>query len=147
AVLFARRDSIYKTLPGCEVYDQDRDALSYVGGMPVVAHPPCRAWGNLAHFAKPRDGEKQFAEWAVQQVRRWGGVLEHPKNSRLWAAKGLPKAGSGRPADRRRHALHHAPQQNDLTKRMAATTADMGTRSDTARLCRMAGERGATLWG
>ena len=96
AVLFARRDSIYKTIPGCEVYDQDRDALTYAGGMPVVAHPPCRAWGNLSHFAKPRDGEKQLAEWAVEQVRRWGGVLEHPKNSRLWAAMKLPKAGSGR---------------------------------------------------
>lgn len=89
AVLFARRDSVYKTL-GADVWDGDRDALKWPGGAPVVAHPPCRAWGSLAHFAKPRDGEKELGPWAVAQVRRWGGVLEHPARSRLWAAAGLP---------------------------------------------------------
>jgi len=29
AVLFAREDSVYKTLPGCEVYDMARDARTY----------------------------------------------------------------------------------------------------------------------
>ena len=43
AVLFARADSIYKTLPGCDVYDIKRDARTWPGGCPVVAHPPCRA--------------------------------------------------------------------------------------------------------
>ena len=46
AVLFARADSYYKTLPGCEVYDMERDARTYDGPWPVVAHPPCRAWGS-----------------------------------------------------------------------------------------------------
>lgn len=86
AVLFARRDSCYKTLPDCDVWDEDRDALNWLGGMPVIAHPPCRAWGQLRHFAKPKPGEKDLALWAMGQVRRCGGVLEHPKNSRLWAA-------------------------------------------------------------
>jgi len=31
AVLFARADSIYKTLPGVEVYDMERDARTYAG--------------------------------------------------------------------------------------------------------------------
>ena len=93
AVLFARSDSIYKDLPGCDVWDIDRDARRWPGGVPVVAHPPCRAWGRLSHFAKPRDDEKALAFWAVHQVRTHGGVLEHPKASKLWAAAGLPEPG------------------------------------------------------
>jgi hypothetical protein len=94
AVLFARSDSIYKTIPGCDVYDIDRDARTWQGGAPVVAHPPCRAWGAFAMFAKPRDDEKDLARWAVAQVRRWGGVLEHPARSTLWADQSLPAPGA-----------------------------------------------------
>lgn len=94
AVLFARADSIYKTLPYCDVWDAERDARKWGGGCPVVAHPPCRAWGRLSHMAKPRPDEKDLARWAVAQVRRWGGVLEHPKGSALWADQGLPRPGS-----------------------------------------------------
>lgn len=94
AVLFARGDSIYKTLPDCDVWDIERDARKWPGGCPVVAHPPCRAWGRLRHFAKPRTDEKELALWAVEQVRRWGGVLEHPRASTLWPTAGLPAPGN-----------------------------------------------------
>lgn len=90
AVLFARKDSIYKQLHGLDVYDIDRNALTFPGGKPVIAHPPCRAWGKLRAFAKPRPGEKELAIWTVDQVRKWGGVLEHPQGSKLWAACDLP---------------------------------------------------------
>lgn len=60
------------------------------GGAAVIAHPPCRAWGSLRHFAKPRQDEKDLARWAVCQVRKWGGVLEHPAASTLWPDQGLP---------------------------------------------------------
>lgn len=93
SVLFARRDSIYKTLD-CDVWDADRDALRWPGGNPIVAHPPCRAWGQLRHFANPLPGEKELALWAVDQVRKWGGVLEHPERSHLWPEKNLPKPGA-----------------------------------------------------
>lgn len=93
AILFARRDSHYKTMPDVDVYDIDRDARSFCGGVPVVAHPPCRAWGMLAHMAKPRPDEKALAPWAIEQIRKWGGVLEHPKGSRLWKEIGLPLPG------------------------------------------------------
>ena len=96
SVLFARRDSIYKTLPGVDVWDADRDALKWPGGTSVVAHPPCRAWGRLAHFANPIPGEKEFATWAVEMIRKWGGVLEHPAQSRVWDAAQMPKPGRGR---------------------------------------------------
>lgn len=93
AVLFARKDSIYKTLPGTDVYDIERDALTWPGGCPVVAHPPCRAWASLRHCAKPRPGEKDLAIWAIRQVQEWGGVLEHPLRSTLWPYAGLPEPG------------------------------------------------------
>lgn len=91
AVLFARKDSIYKSLPGCDVWDIDRDARKWPGGCPIVAHPPCRAWGRLRHLSKPRSDEKDLALWAVDQVRTYGGVLEHPARSSLWPAAGLPE--------------------------------------------------------
>lgn len=73
AILFARQDSIYKTLPGVEVYDKERNAHTFQGGCPVVAHPPCRGWGRLRAFAKPEPGELDLAIWAIDQVRKWGG--------------------------------------------------------------------------
>jgi hypothetical protein len=90
AVLFVRRDSAYKKMPGCICFDQDTDARMFDGKIPVVAHPPCRSWGILAHFAKPYPGERELALWAVEQVRKWGGVLEHPSGSRLWREAKLP---------------------------------------------------------
>lgn len=93
AVLFARADSIYKDLPGTDVWDAERDALRWPGGAPVVAHPPCRAWGRLRKFAKPRPGERELALWSVDQIRTYGGVLEHPAGSLLWIAKPLPDPG------------------------------------------------------
>lgn len=92
AVLFARPGSIYFEL-AADVYDRSRDARTYAGHLPVVAHPPCRAWGRLSHMAKPRHDERDLALWAVQQVRRCGGVLEHPAASRLWPEAGLPAPG------------------------------------------------------
>lgn len=93
SVLFARADSNYKALPSVDVWDAERDARTWPGGNPVVAHPPCRAWGRLRHFAKPRPDEKALAIFAVDQVRKWGGVLEHPASSTLWTEAGLPAPG------------------------------------------------------
>ena len=93
AVLFARADSHYKTLPGVEVYDMERDARTYDGPWPVVAHPPCRSWASLRHCAKPRPDERNLARLAVGLVREFGGVLEHPHRTTLWDAQALPAVG------------------------------------------------------
>lgn len=82
-VLFVRSDSVYKRL-GADCYDIDRDALSFPWDRPAICHPPCRAWGNFRWNAKPRPGEKQLAIWAMENIRRVGGILEHPKTSTLW---------------------------------------------------------------
>ena len=93
AILFARGDSVYKTLPGCDVWDIQRDARTWPGGAPVIAHPPCRTWGSLSHLFEHTPGERDLAPWAVEQVRRFGGVLEHPSKSCLWPELGLPDLG------------------------------------------------------
>jgi len=93
AVLFARADSVYKSLPGVDVYDEVRDARTFSGGCSVVAHPPCRAWGRLRGMGKPSDGERDLALWAVDRVRECGGVLEHPAGSLLWREARLPPPG------------------------------------------------------
>lgn len=92
AALFVRSDSYYKTL-GADCYDIERDALSWPGGCPAVFHPPCRSWGQLSHFSKPRPGESDLSLWAVRKCRQFGGVVEHPINSRLWAAVGCSRYG------------------------------------------------------
>lgn len=97
AALFVRRDSIYKTMPGVDAWDADRDARLWPGGCPVVAHPPCAQWGRLRYFAADKPDEKALGPLAVGLVRAWGGVLEHPWLSTLWPAMGLPKQGE--PAD------------------------------------------------
>lgn len=96
AVLFARDDSRYKDFNVYDVYDVNRDARIFCKKMPVIAHPPCRAWGMLSHMANPREGEKQLAYLALAQVRLNGGILEHPAGSRLWKEAPLPFAGGGK---------------------------------------------------
>jgi hypothetical protein len=94
AVLCAQLNSVYHDIEGLEVYDINRDARTFSGGMPVIAHPPCRSWSaHCAHQAKPAPGERELGLWCVDQVKRWGGVLEQPANSRLWDAARLPKPG------------------------------------------------------
>jgi hypothetical protein len=87
--LYVRKDSIYKQL-GLDCWDIERDARLWPGGNACIAHPPCRAWGQLAHFAKPRADEKDLAIIAISQVRKNGGVLEHPRGSKLWPHLQLP---------------------------------------------------------
>lgn len=74
-----------------EWFDAGRDARTYTGDLPVVAHPPCGPWGILRARCSYPDGG--LAPHAVTTVRRVGGVLEHPRGSALWAELGLPRPG------------------------------------------------------
>lgn len=99
-----------------DCWDASRDARLYDGPHPVVAHPPCKHWSRLRHLAhvqctgcgwsgkqpdSPRalqcpgcrgilSSDADCAPRAVEQVRRWGGVLEHPAGSLLWGECDLP---------------------------------------------------------
>jgi hypothetical protein len=73
----------------------DRDAREYEGPSPVVAHPPCGPWGRFWWNYKGGEGDKDCGIRAAQQVREWGGVLEHPSESGLWDAVGMPRPEEG----------------------------------------------------
>lgn len=94
AALFVRRDSVYKTFPGVDCWDAERDARKWLGGTPCVAHPPCRGWGRMRQWSHSDPAERALAPLALAFVRQWGGVLEHPAESRLWVEHGLPRPGS-----------------------------------------------------
>ncbi|MEO5713925.1 MAG: hypothetical protein ABIT37_10605 [Luteolibacter sp.] len=96
AVLCARKDSVYHGVSGVDVYCARRDARNFVGSCPVVAHPPCRRFGRLRQFVPESagaDSERFLGVWCADQVRHYGGVLEHPSYSTLWDRCGLPRPG------------------------------------------------------
>lgn len=71
-----------------DFFDVERDARTYTGPHPVVAHPPCERWSKLKAFSTA--DTRDLALIAVRQVREFGGVLEHPAGSELWREAGLP---------------------------------------------------------
>lgn len=96
AALYVEPGGVYSDLPGVDVWDEARDARQYAGPHPVVAHPPCARWSRLAGFTEARWGYKRgedggcFAA-ALEAVRTWGGVLEHPAYSAAWDRFNLPE--------------------------------------------------------
>jgi hypothetical protein len=95
AALIVAAGGAYAGLPDVDAWDAKRDARKYAGEAPVVAHPPCSRWCRLAGLVEARWGHKRgeddgcFAS-ALANVRRVGGVLEHPAYSDAWAAFDLP---------------------------------------------------------
>jgi hypothetical protein len=67
----------YPALLGAEnCWGVERDAKSYTGGGPVVAHPPCGPWGRLKFLCKHQD--PSCGPRAVEQVRLGGGRIGAP---------------------------------------------------------------------
>lgn len=95
AALFVATGGVYWNLPDVDPWDESRDARLYAGPYPVVAHPPCARWCRLAGLVEARWGHKKGEdggcfESALNSVRTWGGVLEHPAYSDAWATFRLP---------------------------------------------------------
>jgi hypothetical protein len=89
AALYIDPRGPYPGLLGPEMcWDEKRDARTYEGPWPVVAHPPCGPWTRNA-FASQQD--PNLGRIAFDQVRRFGGVLEQPAHSRLFAECKAPK--------------------------------------------------------
>lgn len=96
AALFVARGGAYFGLAGVDPWDESRDARRYAGPWPVVAHPPCSTWCQLARINEARYGHAMGADGgcfasALSSVRRWGGVLEHPAESLAWPAFALQR--------------------------------------------------------
>lgn len=91
AALYIDPRGPYPRMAGVDCWDEQRDARTYAGPHPVVAHPPCGPWGRLRHLY--RGNEHDCGSIAVDAVRAYGGVLEHPARSGLWTDRSLPRPG------------------------------------------------------
>lgn len=101
AALYVQPNGVYSNLDGVDPWPESRDARLYAGPWPVVAHPSCSVWCQLAHINQKRYGHRVgddlgcFAK-ALCAVQDWGGVLEHPAFSYAWPAHCMqrPQRGS-----------------------------------------------------
>ena len=99
AALYVLRDGPYFGLPGVDPWDESRDARKYDGPHPVVAHPPCQLWGAFAKVNFTRWGGEHNRPGndggcfrsAIESVRQFMGVLEHPAFSMAWKQYELPR--------------------------------------------------------
>lgn len=101
AALYVEKDGCYFGLPGVDPWDEARDARRYAGPHPVVAHPPCQRWGAMwagsptviakTGVRKALGDDGGCFEAALRAVRSFGGVIEHPENSKAWRHFGLNK--------------------------------------------------------
>jgi hypothetical protein len=107
AALFVDAKGIYPELLIPEqCWDETKDARLYSGDDPVVAHPPCSLWVNMAAVNWKRYGRQKPAWYpcgddggcfaaALEAVRQYGGVLEHPAGSHAWSRNYLVEPGAG----------------------------------------------------
>jgi hypothetical protein len=102
AALYVEPKGCYVAAPGVDAWDEARDARKYAGPHPVVAHPPCQRWGRFWHGSTRKPHQYQLGDdggcfrAALAAIRRYGGVLEHPADSRAWDVHGMtkpPRAG------------------------------------------------------
>jgi hypothetical protein len=90
AALFVETGGCYFGLSDVDPWDVARDARTYLGPWPVVAHPPCQRWGRFWHGSTRKPHQFRLGDdggcflAALNAVRRWGGVLEHPADSHAW---------------------------------------------------------------
>lgn len=108
AALFVATDGPYFGLEGVDPWDIHRDARRYRGPHRVIAHPPCERWGRYwgggpsASYKRIKGADDGCFLSALNAVRLWGGVLEHPEASHAWHHFGInapPKEGHWITAD------------------------------------------------
>jgi hypothetical protein len=112
AALFVHKGGCYFDLPHIDPWDEERDARTYAGPYPIIAHPPCQRWGRYynggpmyfryhGHWLKRGDDLGCFAA-AIMACRKYGGVVEHPEGSWAWRTFGMvnpPRSGGWVVAD------------------------------------------------
>lgn len=91
SVLCAKKNSIYNTIPGIDVWDANRDAYFFTGSNPVITHSPCAQWSRMKGFANDNPDEKELSFFCLQKVIRNGGIFEHPAGSTFFKEAGISK--------------------------------------------------------
>ena len=105
SALFVEEGGCYFNDSSIDPWGIKRNAMNYCGNNPVICHPPCQLWEKMAkvNYArwggehnKPGNDGGAF-KFALEQVNRCGGVLEHPAMTYAWSQYGLqkPKRGAG----------------------------------------------------
>ena len=90
AALFVETAGVYFDAPMVDPWDKARDARTYPGPCPVVAHPECQRWGRFWHGSTRKPNQFKFGDdggcfkAALTSVRQYGGVIEHPADSGAW---------------------------------------------------------------
>ena len=97
AAIYIEPDGCYANLAGVDAWCEARDARSYAGPYPVVAHPPCQRWGRMDHSGPSAPGTQMpgadggcFSA-PLRALWQFGGVLEHPCDSKAWTHFDLTK--------------------------------------------------------
>lgn len=102
SALYVEKSGPYFGLEFVDPWDIEKDARKYAGPYPIIAHPPCERWGRYwsggpsAKVKRKLGDDGGCFESALQSVRIWGGVLEHPEASHAFKFYGLnkpPKSG------------------------------------------------------
>jgi hypothetical protein len=110
AALYVLADGPYSQIQDIDTWPIERDARLYAGPWPVIAHPPCERWGRYwfggpsAKVRKIKGDDGGCFAAALEAVRRFGGILEHPAATAAWEAHGInkpPRGGGWIEADQR----------------------------------------------
>ena len=97
AALFVEKDGAYFGIEGVDPWDISRDARTYPGPHPVVAHPPCERWGRYA----------KAGEWVCQVDQAHYGHLARKTTWLLYVGPKPPDLIWG-PAEQRLVEKTHA---------------------------------------
>ena len=136
SVLFVQSDGCYANKKGIDAWDEKRDAKKYKDTLPVIAHPPCQLWGNLAfvnykrwggEHNKPENDSGCFKS-ALDNVNRCGGVLEHPAKTRAFKNTVLKnqKVLDGKKAERDGYVkFGKVPMDTEQIKQLGYTTEEI----------------------
>ncbi len=99
AALFVAKNGPYFGFDWIEPWTEEQDARKYPGPWPVIAHPPCERWGRYwgggpsAKVKRIKGDDQGCFKSALQHVRAYGGILEHPAHSHAWSAFNLTRPG------------------------------------------------------
>lgn len=119
AALYVETDGCYFDLPGVEVCGHgadhadgsttvNLDGRGYKGPWSVVAHPSCKRYGRFWHGSTRKPHQFKAGDdggcflHALETTREFGGVIEHPCDSKAWDMFNLnrpPRSGGWVPAD------------------------------------------------